>query len=79
MAGSPDIGQQFQYLKQTFLGFMKAKEASEMHQLGLVLCTILEMSPEEQITINDSIIRITAGNSSIESLTYNIASIWGFR
>jgi hypothetical protein len=79
MTGSPDVEQQFQYLKKTFVGFMKAKEVSEMQQLGYVLCTILELSHEEQLLLNDSIIRITSGNSSIEALTNNIASLWGFR
>ncbi len=78
----PDVEQQLSYLKQAFFGFMKAKEASEMQQLGRVICAILEMTPEEQTIVNDSIVRMTTGvivTHSLDSLTSNIASLWGFR
>ena len=78
----PDVEQQLSYLQLAFFGFMKAKESSEMQQLGRVICAILEMSPDEQIIVNESIVRMTTGvivTHSLDSLTSNIASLWGFR
>lgn len=69
----PDLEQQFQYLRQAFFGFMKAKDASEMQQLGRVICAILSMSQEEQIIVNDSIARMLPSVVVSHSLD-NIAS-----
>lgn len=73
---SPDPQQQLHYLKQAFSGFINAKQASEMQQLGRVICAVLGMTTEEQTKINDNIAKMNPVVSPLDNISSGIASFF---
>lgn len=73
---SADPEQQLHYLKQAFSGFINARQAAEMQQLGRVMCVILGFAPEEQAKLNDNISKMTPVNTALDNISAGIASFF---
>lgn len=65
--------QQFLYLRQAFFAFAKARDSSEMQQIGKVITVILGMSQEEQSVVHNAIAKLSPA-VSIDNLSSNLAS-----
>ena len=67
------------YLKQAFCGFFKAKHAVEMEHLGRVICAILGLSNEEQMSVMEgieSLAPIRSASTTFEAFTSNFTSLF---
>lgn len=67
------------YLRQAFVGFVKAKHNSEMQNLGRVICAILALSPAEEASIMESISTIApavVASTTFGTLTSSFTNIF---
>jgi hypothetical protein len=71
--------QRIVYLRNAFMGFVKAKEAVEVQHLGRVICTILNYPPEEQQVVNAAIFNFApaiVASSTMDNISSSVSSFF---
>jgi len=80
LSGGDEVREQrIMYLRNAFMGFVKAKEAVEVQHLGRVICTILNYPPEEQQIVNEAILKFApavVASSTMDTFSSQVTSFF---